>query len=288
MRRACLVVWVGLTTVLTTALPAAREFVVGRYGLPPERRGTSVPGAVAGEPVELRGPAASTLRGLLLRAHGAHGTAVVLHGWGSSAADLLPLGRALQEQRLHVLLLDARGHGRSDAVEFTSMPRFAEDLVAALDWVRADAELGIGDLVLVGHSVGAGACLLAARDAPPVDVVVLLASMADPRIIMRRLLVSGGVPAVAVPVALRVVEHLIGRRFCSFAPREVIRDLDIPIVIVHGDEDVIVPVSDAYLLADAALQGELVIVPGAGHDELSAVPRVAAALRRVLAAPAGR
>ena len=35
-----------------------------------------------------------------------------------------------------VLLPDARGHGLSEADTHSSLPRFAEDLDSALDWVR--------------------------------------------------------------------------------------------------------------------------------------------------------
>lgn len=275
----------ALASLITATVSGpGRAHFVRRYGLPPERRGTSLPSDRAVEAIELPGPDGSTLRGLVLSAPGAEGTAVALHGWGSSALDLLPLGRDLHRQGLNVLLVDAGGHGRSDAVTFTSMPRFAEDLQAALIWVRADPQLGTGRLVLVGHSVGAGACLLAARDAAPVDGLVLLASMADPRTVMRRMLQSAHVPAALVPVALRVVEHVIGRRFRDFAPCRVIADLDVPVLIVHGDADQTVPVSEAHLLAAAAQHAELIVVPGAGHNELGALQVVSQGVRRMLAA----
>lgn len=232
--------------------------------------------------MELLGPGGATLRALLLRSPGAVGTALVLHGWGGSALDMLPLGELLREEGLDVVLLDARAHGRSDDVPLTSMPAFADDLSAAISWWRKDSGLAGERLILVGHSVGAGACLLAAQQAPVVDAVVVLASMADPRRVMQRVLVGAGLPRGLTALPLRVVEDLVGRRFSSFAPLEVIRTLDLPLVIVHGQDDATIPVADAWLLARAAPHAELVVVPGAGHSDAVVVSALRAPLRRLL------
>lgn len=232
--------------------------------------------------MELPGPGGATLRGLLLRSAGMGGTALVLHGWGGSALDMLPVGELLREEGLDVLLLDARAHGRSDDVTLTSMPAFAEDLSAAISWWRTSSGLADGRLVLVGHSVGAGACLLAARGEPVVDAVVLLASMADPRRVMQRVLVGAGLPPVLTALPLRTVEHLIGRRFAAFAPLGVIRTLDLPLLVVHGEDDATIPVEDARQLARAAPHAELVVVPGAGHGDAAVVAALRVPLRRLL------
>lgn len=264
------------------AMRLTRRALVRQYGAPAQRRGTELPAADAIGAVELPGPGGATLRALLLRSPGAIGTAIVLHGWGGSALDMLPVGELLREELLDAVLLDARAHGRSDDVTLTSMPAFADDLSAAISWWRTASGLAGGRLVLVGHSVGAGACLLVARDEPAVDAVVMLASMADPRRVMQRLLVGAGLPSGLTALPLRLVEHLVGRRFTSFAPLEVIQALDLPLVIVHGQEDATVPVEDARQLARAAPHAELVVVPGAGHSDTAVVSALRAPLRRLL------
>lgn len=232
--------------------------------------------------MELPGPGGATLRALLLRSPRAVGTAVVLHGWGGSALDMLAVGELLREEGLDVVLLDARAHGRSDDVALTSMPAFADDLSAAISWWRSASGLAGERLVLVGHSVGAGACLLAARDEPAVDGVVVLASMADPRRVMHRVFVGAGLPPGLTALPLRLVEHLIGRRFASFAPFEVIQTLDLPLVIIHGQDDATIPVDDARQLARAAPHAELVVVAGAGHSDPAVVSALRLPLRRLL------
>lgn len=205
-----------------------------------------------------------------------------MHGWGASAGDMLGVVRPLLDAGLHVLLLDAGGHGRSDDVEVSSMPAFAEDVQLGLDWLRARPEVDPARVALVGHSVGAGACLLVASRDPSVAAVVCLASMAHPRAFMARAL-GARLPAPLVAVALRVVEYAIGHRFDSFAPVTTIGRVAAPVLLLHGECDLTVPVSDAYALRDHAPPGSLLmVVPDADHTSVEAIERVAPAVRQFL------
>lgn len=260
----------------------ARHVAV-RYGRPQGRRGT---GALIAVPdatdVSLPGPGGAVLRGWFLPGAATgeqRPAALVMHGWGSSALDLVPLAEPLREAGLHTLLLDARGHGRSDDCTITSMPHFADDVAAGLHWLRANPLVDPDRIVLVGHSVGAGACLLAAHRDPDVAAVVSLSCMAQPREVMTRLLSGAHVPRPARWLALRYVEHTIGMRFEVFAPLLTLPALRAPVLLVHGELDDVVPVSDAYQLAAAAPGTRLLVVPATGHADIEAVPAVSAALR---------
>jgi len=268
------------------AVGAARglphRLVRARYGKPAVRRGTGWPAGLTATDVSLPGPGGSTLRGWFCRPEqiaGRPSGAVVLHGWGGSAADLAPIARPLLDAGVRTLLLDARCHGRSDDAEFTSMPRFAQDVAAGVRWLRDQPQLDPERILLVGHSVGAGACLLAARDDPRVAGVVSLSSMADPHELMTRLLTGSHLPKPFVPLALRYVEHLIGLNFSEFAPLTTLPALSVPVLLVHGEQDVVVPVTDARRLAAAAPDATLLVVPGAGHADVADVALVSDTLR---------
>lgn len=114
------------------------------------------------EDVTIPGQHAKRLRGWFIpaAASGPQPAALVIHGWTGSASLMLPVVPPLLAAGLHVLVLDTRRHGRSD--DFTSMPDFAADAESALAWLRADPRIDPGGVVLVGHSVGAGACLMVA------------------------------------------------------------------------------------------------------------------------------
>ena len=92
---------------------------------------------------------------------------VLLHGGGANAHWWDHLAPSLAD-RFHVIALDFRGHGDSDHPEELEVGAFNRDLDALLEY------LGIREVVLVGHSMGAHVALdHAARD-PATRAVVLI------------------------------------------------------------------------------------------------------------------
>ena len=97
---------------------------------------------------------------VMLCVHGLGGSAA---GWAAFAAAVGPAYR--------VLAVDLPGHGRSPAAGRSVAVRDAATVVEALI-----AELGVGPVVLVGHSMGAAVSVLVAAAAPDaVERLVLLA-----------------------------------------------------------------------------------------------------------------
>jgi len=80
-------------------------------------------------------------------------TIILLYGWGGNAELMLPLAVPFRNAGLNVLLLDARNHGRSDSASFSSLPRFAEDVSSAINWVKMQDEGQRDTISLLGHSV---------------------------------------------------------------------------------------------------------------------------------------
>lgn len=262
---------------MAAALPVGRwigRTVRRRFGRPPRRPSLAPDDA---QDVALAGANGRTLRGWLFRGDGSTRAAVaVMHGWGASAGDLVPAARMLAAAGLHTLVLDARCHGRSDSDDFASMPRFAEDLETGVAWLRAQSFVDPDRVAVLGHSVGAGAALLVAARDPRIAGVVSVSSMAHPGRFMQTALVRQRVPRPLASGALRYVERVIGHRYDDFAPLRSVTRIQSPLLLVHGDADTVVPVSDARLLQAAArTHAELVVVPDAGHDDLEALQTVA-------------
>lgn len=87
-----------------------------------------------------------------------------------------PVVPPLQSAGFATLLLDARCHGQSDDEEFSSLPRFAEDIAAGLAWLRQQPEIAPDRIALLGHSVGAGAAIPHAARHGDVRAVASLAA----------------------------------------------------------------------------------------------------------------
>ncbi|WP_260293075.1 alpha/beta hydrolase [Sedimenticola hydrogenitrophicus] len=198
----------------------------------------------------------------------------VLHGWGSNAGMMLPLAPPLHRAGYAVLLFDARNHGQSDGDGSSSLPSFAEDLEHALNWLALQPDVDVARLAALGHSLGAGAALLVAshRD---LAAVVSISAFADPESNMRRFLASNHIPDFPIGTVFRYVkQHTMGYNFSDIAPRNTIRKIRYPVLLVHGSEDETVPVADAKAIY-AERPGEnvrLVILPG-GHDLTQQVER---------------
>ena len=196
---------------------------------------------------------------------------LVIHGWNGAASWMLPIAPLLRAAGMHALFLDARCHGRSDDDRFASMPRFAEDIEAGLRWLRADRRVEPECVALVGHSVGAGAALLVASRDARVAAVVSIAAMAHPGTFMRAVMRGRGMPTPVISLVLRGIERAIGLPFEAFAPVATIARLRVPVLLIHGGRDEVVPPADATLLERASRgRAQLLILPEATHASMEA------------------
>lgn len=191
---------------------------------------------------------------------------LVMHGWGSNAAMMCQVVPPLHDAGFAVLLIDARCHGRSDDEDFTSMPRFAEDIAAGLAWLRQQPGIAHDQLALVGHSVGAAAALLHASVHRDVRAVVSLAAFAHPREVMRAFMAEKRVPYPLVGwYVMRHVQRVIGTTFEDIAPVNTIARVRCPVLVVHGRTDSVVPTGDAKRLVQRSPHARLLLVDG-DHD----------------------
>ncbi len=190
---------------------------------------------------------------------------VVIHGWGSNSSLMLPLATHLSEAGFHGLFLDVRNHGLSEHDDFVSMPRFAEDLDVAIDWLRLQPR--VQSVGVIGHSVGGAAAILSASRNAQIEALVAVSAFADPRDVMQRQL--SRLPKAVVRVILAAVQRSIGLKFEEFAPYSRIALIESPVLLVHGDQDDVVPIENLHRLASGLPAAEVLLVPGGGHSDLA-------------------
>lgn len=191
------------------------------------------------------------------------GVAVLMHGWGGNGSQLMPAAKVLHAQGWSVLLPDARSHGLSDGDTYSSLPRFAQDLDAALNWLLENEAASKHRLVVLGHSLGAAAAILSASRRQDVSAVVSVSAFAHPEQVMRRWLMEYHIPFWPVGwLVNRYIEHVIGSRFDGIAPVSRIGLISCPVLLVHGTRDDIVPLDCALRLRDAGSRATLLEVAG--------------------------
>ena len=198
---------------------------------------------------------------------------VLVHGWGRNVERMLPYLPMLHPAGFHLLAFDARHHGLSDPDGHASMPKFSEDIRAAIDAGAARPEVDRGRIAVLGLSIGGSAAIHAAAHDPRIRAVVTVGSFADPRDAMVTFGRWRWLVAPALPLAFRFMEWRIGVRMAEIAPEAVIARAAARFLLVHGDADTVVPVSHAHRLAAAAgARARLWIMPGRGHSDIHLEP----------------
>lgn len=215
---------------------------------------------------------------------GADSSLIILHGWGGNAELMLPMALPFQHAGINVLLVDARNHGNSDADTFSSLPRFAEDLDHAIDWLRQRRPESARRVALLGHSVGAGAALLSASRQKHIDAVISVSAFAHPEWMMKRFLRRFHLPGPITGLILGYVQWIIGHRFSDIAPVHSVCRIDCPILLVHGRADSTVPVEDARAIAAGCPESRITLleIDEAEHDSVEKIEQHGIELVRFL------
>ncbi len=256
--------------LIPLALIGAAGFVVApriikRAFTPPKRDVDQVPDdfGLDATTMWIDGPNGKRLHAWWVPAEGTAPVVIVLHGWGGTAADMLPIGPGLHDAGFHALFLDARKHGESDNEDFMSMPRFAEDLEAAITVMRARPDVeAVG---VVAHSVGASAAIYAAAGHTSPDAVVAVAPFAHPGEMMQD---NFPFPAPVTWGILQIVERMIGHSYDEIAPRNRIAEVTVPVMLMHGEDDAVIPATDSIELHERLPGSRLIVVPGGTHSDL--------------------
>lgn len=92
-------------------------------------------------------------------------------GYGMSRADVLSLAAMLREQGFNLLVYDQRGSGAAAKGASTLGLREAEDMMAALEFLRKRPEVNGSRLGIWGVDIGARAALVSAASSPEVRAV---------------------------------------------------------------------------------------------------------------------
>ena len=208
---------------------------------------------------------------------------VLLHGAGTPGLQTFDALLPRLAAAFHVLMPDARGHGRT---------RWNVDDGFEAGWLVDDAlafveALGVSTFHLVGHSMGGMTALELATRVPTRLLTLVLISIVpdrEPRAsVAARLLdadrVARDEPGWMASMA-RTHDPVQGegawRRLLRAVADDVMTQpllspaelhaIDPPTLVACGDRDPLVPVAQAHALSRSVRDGRLLVAPGAGHD----------------------
>lgn len=211
---------------------------------------------------------------------------ILAHGWGANAAVVLPLARRVAGLSARIVAFDVRGHGRSDDAPKVSLRQFRDDALRAARAVMAREERRDGStpaIVMVGHSMGGTAAVLAAGEGAPLAGLVLVAAPCDIFGTVARYLTEKGLPGgLLVPMTRPFFRLRVGLPERDLSPARVLPELDIPVCVIQPAEDTRVPPSEGRRLAELAGTG-MHLVEGAGHTSILENDRAGAILGEFVA-----
>lgn len=201
--------------------------------------------------------------------HGEPGEVAVIccHGMLSTkdGPKHVMLAEELERAGLPCLRFDFAGRGASEGrLEDLCFSGQVDDLEAAIELLAARGVRRVG---LFGSSMGGAVALLAASRDERVVAIATLAAIGHAAAAIERN--PTAMAAFESKGYLETVEGRIGRKLWDDAREHdvisAVRVLHAPLLVIHGEDDDIVPVSDAHDIAATARNASLEIVSGAGH-----------------------
>jgi uncharacterized protein len=262
----------ALVVVLTCAgaLCVGAVWSATRWTAPTHRPVGEPPPDLGARAVEFAGPSGRRLRGWWAPGSGTGGV-VLVHGVRETRRSMLGRAGFLHRAGYSVLLFDLSAHGESDGERVGFGLTEAEDVRAAVDFLRA-ARPG-EPVAVLGFSLGGAACVLGSPPLP-VDAMVLEAVYPDietavgNRLRMR----LGRLGAALSPLLTWQLQPRWGIDPHALRPVDAIRRVHAPLLVIGGANDPRTTSSDTdRLFAAAAAPKQLWIVPGAAHEDFHRV-----------------
>jgi alpha-beta hydrolase superfamily lysophospholipase len=179
------------------------------------------------------------------------------HGNGEIAPDYDYVAPLYTQRGINLFVADYRGYGMSDGSPTCSgIIRDARPLFQG--FVTFLGGLGCtGDLFVMGRSLGS---------APAIEVAYHYQQL------LKGLIVESGFASQQKQLARLGVTHLFKHvdSIVGFGNDRKIKKVRIPALIIHGEDDEIIPVAEGRALyaLSGAMQKEALFIPGAGHNDL--------------------
>lgn len=216
------------------------------------------------ENVSLPGAAEQSLHAWWLPAKGkAEGTVLFLHGNAENISTHIASVYWLPAQNYNVLLLDYRGYGRSQGVP--SVEGALDDINSAMRYLLQRADVDSDRIVVFGQSLGGALSIYYVAHSPyrhNIRALIVESAFSSYRGIAREKLDAVWLTwPLQWPLSFTIDD--------DYSPLSVVDQVSpVPLLLIHGDKDKIVPQHHGQKLFAAARQPKTFWqVPEGGHIE---------------------
>jgi pimeloyl-ACP methyl ester carboxylesterase len=189
------------------------------------------------------------------------GTIVYLHGVADNRGSSIGAIGALLPLGYDVVSYDSRAHGTSEG------ERCTYGYFEKRDLQRVIQQLGVGEVILIGHSLGAAVALQTAAIEPRVQAVVAASTFSDLRTIASER--AFGLPAWSLGPAFVRAERDGQFVVDEVSPMRAAAAIGVPVLLVHGQQDQdTLPIHSSRVFDALRVPKRLITVEQAGHNDV--------------------
>jgi pimeloyl-ACP methyl ester carboxylesterase len=220
--------------------------------------------------VGIQSPGGYPLFGIYFPLEGSKKTVMIVHGFAYGLYGSVKYMPMFRRRNFNILLIDLRHHGRSGGLNITWGCNEKHDLAAWTSWVLAQHGKD-GILGTLGESLGGATVLQHAAIDPRVAFTIADCPFSNLRDLLTHILRTDYrlPPTPLIEIGEFWCRLLAGFTFDQSSPLQVMGRIETPVLLMHGEEDKLVPAEMSRELYEAKTKGirEIHLVPGADHAQ---------------------
>lgn len=215
-------------------------------------------------------------------------TIVILHGWGASSKSFYEVKDLLEKEGFNVQVPNLPGFGEESSTK--KIMDFDDYITFVKDFIKNRK------VILLGHSFGGKIAIKLASQNPEIIEKLILTGASGVRrgLNLKRKIayILAKVGKKILPIGQdffkRIIYYWIGewdyyksgklletfKRVYSIDIKNYLPEIKVQTLIIWGERDNVVPVSDARYIKEKIRKSRLIIIPGAAHNLPYGMPNV--------------
>ncbi|KGO85414.1 alpha/beta hydrolase [Flavobacterium rivuli WB 3.3-2 = DSM 21788] len=185
---------------------------------------------------------------------------LLVHGWSGRGTQLVSVAEKLVKCGYSTISFDAPAHGKSTG-KTSDMTEFITSIL------ELERQYGPFEFA-IGHSLGAMAVLNAVKQGLKVKRAVIIGSGDIIRDIMVDFTQKLGMNIAIGELMIKMFEKKFGETINNYSTYIAAKDVHIPVLVFHDENDTDVPVSAAHHIFKNLSDARLVITQGLGHRKI--------------------
>lgn len=185
---------------------------------------------------------------------------LLVHGWSGRGTQLVKFAEALLKIGYSTISFDAPAHGKSRG-STTLMPEFIASIM------ELEKQFGPFEAA-IGHSLGGMSLLNAVKRGLPLDKLTIIGSGDIVQDIIADFIKKLELHPKYNDLLREHFENKHQLSMDSFSAYHAAKLIEIPVLVIHDENDVEVPVKCAHHIGQNLKHGELMLTQGLGHRKI--------------------